>query len=244
MASTWSASAISLAPPERWREFTCAACGARDRRPVPPDDGLCHACRQAAAERAERERLRALRRDLPRHLRAAGVPELCLGFHRRAWERAHGSWKGSRGGPARLVGWPVSAPGPLLLIHGDAELATFLGTAVFGEALCAGHEGRWYDAADWLRRIRRAFDDADAAEPAFESLAEAGIALVSGLGAATDGFGGLTAWSRSQLAELITYRRMRCKPTILTARMRSWHEIRRLDASLRNLDVALTLKVE
>ncbi len=244
MASTWSASAISLAPPERWREFACSACGARDRRPVPPDDGLCHACRQAAGERAERERLRALRRDLPRHLRAAGVPELCLGSHRAAWERAHGPWEGSRDGTARLVGWPANAPGPLLLIHGDAELATFLGTAVLGEALCAGHEGRWFEAADWLRRIRRGFDDADAGEHAFESLAEAGVALLAGLGAAADGFGGLTAWSRSQLAELITYRRLRRKPTILTSRMRTWTEIHRLDASLRGLEVALKLKVE
>ncbi len=244
MATTWSSSAISLAPPERWREFACAACGARDRRPVPPDDGLCHACRQAAGERAERERLRALRSDLARHLRAAGVPELHQRSDRAAWERRYGPWPSARGGIPRLVGWPATAPGPLLLIHGNGDTATALGTAVFGEALCAGHEGRWFDAADWLRRIRRAFDDPDAGEPTFESLAEAGIALLANLGAAADTFGGLTAWSRSQLAELITYRRMRCKPTILTSRMRSWNEIRRLDASLRGLDLALTLKVE
>ncbi len=138
--------------------------------------------------------------------------------------------------------WPASAAGPLLLIFGNGEAATFLGTAVFGEALCAGFEGRWFEAADWLRRIRRGFDDD--AERAWEPLAEAGVAMLAGLGAAADNFGGLTAWSRGQLAELVTYRRLRRKPTILTSRMRSWTEIHRLDASLRGPEVALKLKVE
>ncbi len=240
--SAWSAPAI--APPERWREFVCAACGARDRRPVPPDDGMCHGCRRKSLEASRHERLRRLRVDMPRHLRAAGVPDLLFGLDRAAWEKKYGAWDASPNGPGRLAGWPANAPGAMLLIYGDGDLATFLGTAVFGEAICAGLAGRWTDAADWLRRLRGTFRSDEPSERVWESHADAEVSMLSGLGAASDGYGGLTAWSRSQVAELIAYRRSRRRPTILTSRMRSWKEIRQLHSSLHGLEIPLKLKVE
>ncbi len=265
--TSWSESAIALVPPEDWLDFACSECGGgRDRRPRPPKDGLCHACRAAARERARQARLRELRRRLPHHLRAAGVPDLFLGYSRAAWEERYGPWQ-SDPATSRLVDWP--AGGWLLLAYGHGEGATFLGTAVFGEALAAllatpasplrRHRGRgvgatpasssdhdaspgeWCDVADWLRELRGGFDDR---KRAWARLAEAPLAMLSGLGNVADGYGGLKAEARAELAHLLGHRRRWQRPTIVASRMASWKEIRGLHVNLRDLEVPLKLGVE
>ena len=52
--------------------------------------------------------------------------------------------------------------------------------------------------------------------------------MVSGLGAAADGYGELRPWARRQFGELIAHRRLSRRPTIVASRMQSWKEIRAL----------------
>ncbi len=250
--TSWSECALALVPPEDWLDFACSECGGgRDRRPRPPKDGLCHACRAAARERARKARLRELSQRLPHHLRAAGVPDLFLGYSRATWEERYGPWPAAAA-TRPLVGWPAS--GWLLLAYGDGEGATFLGTAVFGEALVAslaesrGEDlrpseglGEWCDVADWLRELRGGFDDS---KRAWGRLAEAPLAMLSGLGNVADGFGGLTSEGRAELAHLLDHRRRWQRPTIVASRMASWKEVRGLHVNLRDFEVPLKLEVK
>ena len=235
---------VPLPPPVEWPAFVCSRCGGRDRRPFPPEDGLCGACRRAESESVERARLAEVRRELGRHLRSAGVPELYAEYSRAFWERQWGAWADDPG-LRQLVDWPraKSAGDLLVVVYGGGERATWLGTSVFGEALCQGLAGVWCEASEWLRALRSCFGSEQRFERRWDEVAEAGVLLVHGL---EDPAEVETAgpWGCAQLADLLEHRRVGRKPTIVTSRMASWKGLRRLHPKLAGLDVNLKYQIE
>lgn len=244
--STWFGSRVlPLPPPSDWPAFVCSRCGARDRRPFPPDDGLCGPCRWAESDAARRDRLAVVRQELSGHLRAAGVPELFAECSRAAWERQWGPWGEDRG-LRRLVGWPGSngeAGDVLIVVYGGGHRATWLGTSIFSEALCQGLAGVWREASEWLRALRSSFGREQRYERVWSEVAEAGVLLVNGLEdpAEVEAIG---SWGCAQLADLLELRRVGRKPTIVTSRMVSWKGLRRLHPKLAGLDVNLKYQIE
>ncbi len=109
-----------------------------------------------------------------------------------------------------------------------------------GEALCRGLAGVFRDASEWLRELRRGFESGRS-EGAWERLAEATVAVVAGLGTRAE-MRSMSPWSRGELAELIEYRRVRRRATILTSRASSWRSLGELHPKLERLD-GLKLKI-
>lgn len=231
----------ALPPPGEWPELECPGCGGRDRRPFHSEDGLCASCRRAREEEAVEEGRRAIRRELALHLGVAGVPVLYAGSSRAAWEAKHGRWADDPG-LRKLVGWP-GAGGGLLVVYGHGERSTRLATAVLGEALCRGLTCVFRDASEWLRELRNGFDSDASSQRAWERLAEAAVAVLAGLGTRGE-MRAMSPWSRGELADLIEYRRVRRRPTILTSRASSWRALAELHPRLEGLEEALKLKTE
>lgn len=244
--SSWCGSGMAPLPaPVDWPVFACSRCGERDRRPFAPDDGLCGGCRRAASEAALRDHLAGIRRDLERHLRSAGVPELYAPSTRAAWELQWGPWAEDRG-LDRLAGWPGTKRDPdevLVVVYGGSERVTRLGTAVFGEALCQGLTGLWREASEWLRALRSSFGSEQRSERLWSEVAEAGVLAVNGLEdpAEVETMG---AWACAELADLLEHRRVGRRPTIVTSRMSSWKGLRRLHPKLSRLEVKLKYQIE
>lgn len=243
--STWCGSGMAaLPPPAEWPDFVCSRCGGRDRRPFPPADGQCGACRKADSEAARRKRLEDVRRELGRHLRSAGVPELYAESSRARWELEWGPWAENEG-LRRLIGWPGANndAGVLVVVYGGGERAVWLGTAVFGEALCQGLPGVWREASDWLRALRSSFGSNPGSGRVWSEVAEAGVAMLHGVDdpAEVETMG---PWACTQLADLLEHRRVERRPTIVSSRMGSWKGLRRLHPKLAKLEVNLKYLIE
>lgn len=227
-----------LPPPEAWPRVVCGRCEAAMRVPFAPSDGLCAECRTVAEAPAER--------TVEELLAEAGAPPKYAAFTRSSWERRYGAWQG-HALLSRLIGWPYEGLAEWLLFitsrgHGDRK--TGLATAVLGEALARGARGKWISQSGWLRDLKASWNGGDAAPEhvVWSGAADAELLLFDDLG----GVEGLREsgkpWWRQQVTQLLHHREAHALPTIVTARLADWREVRRIHESLvPRMDVPLKI---
>ena len=240
MTSSMSSLDAWLPPVETWRAVSCERCGAGMRVPFPPSDGLCAECR--AAELAP---------SVPtteERLAAAGAPRKYASFTRASWEGRFGPWS-EHPQLRHLAGWPGDGAADSWLVfvtsRGYGDRKTGLGTAVLGEALDRGLRGLWLTQSDWLRDLKASWNggrDVPAEHVVWRRAAEADVLMFDELG----GVEGLKhperSWWRVQVTQLLHYRDSHELPTIVTANLGDWREVRRIHESLvSRMDVALKI---
>lgn len=259
-------------------ECSGADCAERVEHLGSVDPPLCEGCETARlvhleTERRERQvaleadRVARIRDNLPEHLAAAGAPVRYRQLTRAAWEAAYKPWtdqtmQSIEGETLRFTEicehW-VQQARPLqdwLLVlfgkHGRRK--TGLGTAVLGEALCAGKRGLWVDAEAWvdalewgLREPSRPARGWRPTADVYRHAAFADYLLLDDLGAVRAGRTGARAsqdWWKERLALLLREREAWARPTVVTSNMERLDELAHINHSLPSrLSVRLAFKI-
>lgn len=233
-----------LSPPDTWPTIACRECQAGMRVPFPPTDGLCGECRARARANAC-----VKTRPSPEGLlAAAGAPRKYANLTRATWEQRYGRWA-AHPQLQSLLDWPDRhrVDSWLLLItsrhHGDRK--TGLGTAVLGEALLAGLAGRWESQSGWLRDLKATWSRGNSGETedaVWRRAADAPILLFDDLGGIEGSRRHPASWWCSQVTNLIHHRESHRLPTIITATLADWKEVRQIHESLLSrMDVSLKI---
>ena len=118
-------------------------------------------------------------------------------------------------------------------------------TAILGEALKHGLRGRWESQSDWLRDIKASWKgghDVDPEHRVWRRSADAGVLLFDDFGGVEASQPSDRAWWRTQVTHLLHYRECRLLPTIVTANLTDWRQVRRVHESLvSRMDVPLKI---
>ena len=225
------------------------------RVPYPPSDRLCGDCRQREARGAEKTlEQRLAEAGTPR--KYAGSTRAAWERQRGAWSaspvlRALAGWPHTHEASSWLV---------LITCPGYSDAKTQLGTAVLGEAMSCPDgssprggralRGCWLTQCDWLRDIkaswqgkRQATHPVEPEHVVWRRAATAEVLLLDGFGGddalqrPVGGQGsqrpsGARSWWRSQMTELLHYREKHLLPTIVTANLTDWRQVRHVHASL------------
>ena len=231
------------------------------RVPFAPSDGLCSECRQREAAVPSVE-------TTEDRLAGSGAPSKYASLTRAAWERKYGDWEGHPM-LRRLVGWPhipsggsrggttsvpsggsrgiqASTAGSWLVLitsPGYGHRKTGLGTAVLGEALDHGLGGMWLSQVQWLRDLKASWTgrrDVDPEHVVWNRAVRAEVLMFDELGGVEALKQREKAWWRVQVTQLLHERECRQLPTIVTANLSDWREVRRIHESLvSRMDVPL-----
>ena len=200
----------------------CEACGDFERERV------LREAREKERELEEVERARRLdsvRSHLWKHLEDCGTPAGYSSFTRASWEKRFGSWE-DHDIFRNLIGWPNDCPMRdesrhdwLILLYGKyGRRKTGLSTAIMGEALCMGRSCRFEDMNSWLRELRA--HDFVNYESVWSRAANVDVLVFDDVGSIKGArIGGRrdSDWWKEEVSELLRFRHMHVKPTIVTS---------------------------